>query len=642
MRIKSVVKDLLAERFDREYEKKLKEQRTDYDSWIRQRENGERESGNAQADAAAESPFVLILQERGELAEEAVQKIEHYLRLHPECDILYGDEDAVGPDGLRRNPWYRPCWSPDLYLDCYYPGSVAAVRKSAAAGYFHTAPGQDRILFREPAQIRREMDGILEKVGGFEKNCVCVQRLPEILFHVREESVWEEYLTASAGEELVGRMKALGDAREKLLSVIIPSKDNPEVLEKCLASLKKAAKGRAMEILVVDNGSSPMNREAVEKRMGGKGYLYQPMEFNFSAMCNLGAGHAQGELLLFLNDDVELCPDGGLDKMCAKAVLPYVGAVGMKLCYPDDLAIQHDGITSLPVGPVHKLQYFEDNKSYYFGRNRYDHNCLAVTGACLMVEKQKFWEAGGFDTRLRVAYNDVALGFRLREAGYQNVVLNHCRGLHYESLSRGSDETWEKQRRLEEERELLYSMYPAFRREDPFYPVQLNTEGLDSRIRPGYITSRNTVQPPDWKRVPKRLAGCRLDNCLMVRVETAGPDRIQGYSVVLGDDNACYERYLLLEPESGTGQRVCMKLEGQYRDDLEENLPDQKNAAMGGFRVSREGEKLEPGLYRIGVLAVRRTGGLKLLNWSARCLQSGRRDEWPAGKDCDKSVGDQL
>ena len=629
MRIKSVLKDLLTARLDREYEKKLQGKKIDYDSWIRQRENenaGEREKTISTA-FAGDSRILLILQERGELAEAAVQRIERYFRQNPECGILYGDEDVKGPDGIRRTPWYKPCWSPDLYRDCYYPGSVVAVRKAAAEGYFKTETSRDRILFREPAQIRRELDGILERAGGFEKDCGCIQRLPEILFHVEEESVWEEYLDLPAGEKLEEKMTAMEkNADDKLLSVVIPSKDNPEVLKKCLASLKKAAEGRRMEILVVDNGSSDGNRQAVEKLTGGSGYLYRPMEFNFSAMCNLGAERAEGELLLFLNDDVELGPDGGLDRMCARAVLPYVGAVGMKLRYPDDRKLQHDGITSLPVGPVHKLQFFEDDKSYYFGRNRFDHNCLAVTGACLMVEKRKFQEAGGFDVRLKVAYNDVDLGFRLWEAGYRNVVLNHCRGLHYESLSRGSDESWEKQRRLEEERELLYSMHPAFRREDPCYPAQLNTEGLDSRILPGYITSRNTPQRPDWRTVPKRLREYRRDDCLMVRIETTGPDWIQGYSVVLGDNNACYDKYLILEAlerEQAGRRRVCMKLDGQYRDDLEENLPDQKNVAMGGFRVSREGEKLEPGIYRIGVMAVHRMGGLKLFNWSGQCLRSG-------------------
>ena len=170
MRIKSVLKDLLTARLDREYEKKLQGKKIDYDSWIRQRENenaGEREKTISTA-FAGDSRILLILQERGELAEAAVQRIERYFRQNPECGILYGDEDVKGPDGIRRTPWYKPCWSPDLYRDCYYPGSVVAVRKAAAEGYFKTETSRDRILFREPAQIRRELDGILERAGGKE------------------------------------------------------------------------------------------------------------------------------------------------------------------------------------------------------------------------------------------------------------------------------------------------------------------------------------------------------------------------------------------------------------------------------------------------------------------------------------------
>lgn len=622
MRIKSAVKELLTRRLDDKYEKRLAAKKTDYDAWIRERER-DISDVDGQNEKADQGEFVLFLQKNGKLSCGATGWIRTYFSVHEECLVLYGDEDVMRADGVRENPWYKPCWSPDLFLDCFYLGSVIAVRKSVARKLLAKESLESGcVLFDRTEEIWKLLYGLFTEIGGFEKNCRAIVRIPVILFHVADSSPWESYLN------LPDRRRRNGAEPDglSLVSVIIPSKDNPAVLKKCLDALRRHTVPQELEIIVVDNGSNTENRAALEKVTQELTYLYRPMDFNFSVMCNIGAEHAKGNLLLFLNDDVEVCGGDWLEQMRRKAVLPYVGAVGLKLWYPDSECIQHDGITNLRVGPVHKLQFFDDNTCYYFGRNRLDHNCLAVTAACLMIEKRKFQEAGGFREELQVAYNDVELGFRLWETGYHNVVLNHTYAIHHESLSRGSDESWEKQRRLERERNLLYEMHPKLYGVDPYYPQQLNTEGLDSRILPGYITARNTVQAPDWKRMNSRLAAYREDNCLMVRVETAGPERIQGYSVVLGDDNACYVKYLILE-ESGSEspknrkQMFCMKLEEQYRDDLEENLPDQKNVALGGFRVSRRAENLCAGSYRIGVLAVHRVSGLKLLGWSGKYLQ---------------------
>lgn len=622
LQIKKAVKQLLTRRLDVKYEKRLSERKVDYDTWVREQERDVITENDRDA-AEGREEFVLFLQKNGRLSSGAMSRIRAYFAGHEECLILYGDEDVMGASGVRENPWYKPCWSPDLYLDCFYPGSVIAVRRYLAQRLLAQEDMEGGcVMFDRAEEIRHLLNDLLTEAGGFERNCQTISRLPAILFHAADSAVWETYM----GSAVPSQSKEMEAGRTALVSVIIPSKDNPAVLKKCLDSLQRYAAPQEFEIIVVDNGSSVENRKAVEQMTRGMTYLYRPMEFNFSAMCNLGVGQARGSLLLFLNDDVEMCSGDWLAMMREKAVQPYVGAVGLKLRYPDSLRIQHDGITNLPVGPVHKLQFFEDNNCYYFGRNLFNYNCLAVTAACLMIEKKKLLAVGSFREELRVAYNDVELGFRLWEAGYQNVVLNHSYAVHHESLSRGNDETWEKQRRLESERELLYKLHPKLYGKDPYYPEQLNNEGLDSRILPGYINARNTVQHPAWKKIKKQLVGYREDACVMARVETAGPERIQGYSAILGDDNACYERYLILETESeleseqDNKRMFCMKLEKQYRDDLEENMPDQKNVALGGFRVSRSAEKLEPGIYRIGVLAVHRLNGLKLLGWSGKCL----------------------
>lgn len=156
----------------------------------------------------------------------------------------------------------------------------------------------------------------------------------------------------------------------------------------------------------------------------------------------------------------------------------------------------------------------------------------------------------------------------------------------------------------------------------------LNREGLDSRVVPAYLTDRNLLQEPAWRceSWQELLENARQDDCLMARVETAGPERIQGYSVILGDDNACYDKLLVLLPEDMQGQREAdrkvwsMKILPAYRQELEENLPDQKNVALGGFCVKRKTGQLPPGNYGIAVLAVHRISKLKLWNTTGKYL----------------------
>lgn len=564
---------------------------------------------------------MLLVQKDGRLSLGALEAISSYFAMHPEAELLYGDEDLMRSDGTRVHPWYKPCWSPDLFASYFYFGSVIAVRKSLYEKIGEPVADQTGYIeFADALEIRDLVYGLVTEAGGFRKSCNTIGHVEAVLFHGDDDGIWQGYRRVPGIPCEGVQIKDSAEA-EGLISVIIPSKDNPEILSTCLQSLH-LEKRNHMEVIVVDNGSAPENQAAVEANILGLkvSYLYRPMEFNFSRMCNLGAENATGRYLLFLNDDMEMCDNDWAEVMRKKASKEYVGAVGLKLYYPDSVRIQHAGIVNLPVGPVHKLQFMEDDRDYYFGRNRGALNCVAVTGACLMIEKEKFNEVGGFQESLRVAYNDVELGFALVEHGYQNVVVNEWYGWHHESLSRGNDETKEKLRRLERERELLYELHPDFRGEDPYYPRGLNRQGLDSRVVPGYVTAKNTVQESRWTAFPYKLSELRRDECLMVRVESSGPDIIQGYSVVLGDNNACYDKYLVLLPEQ-MGSSLYQKLEGQYRQDLEENLPDQVNVALGGFCVSRKGEKLPKGNYRIAVLAVNRISGLKLMNESGKYLE---------------------
>ena len=182
------------------------------------------------------------------------------------------------------------------------------------------------------------------------------------------------------------------------------------------------------------------------------------------------------------------------------------------------------------------------------------------------------------------------------------------------------------------ERDRLYARHPELMGKDPYYSEHLNRDGLDTRIRPGYVTSGNRMQQVTAPLKKVNPVKYRQDACLMVRVEDFRDGRAIGYGVVLGDNNACYEKELLFE-EKDTAEIFAVRLEGQYRPDLEENMPDQVNVALSGYDVQFQGvgeERLlqvgesslpKAGTYRIGMAAENRITGLKLINWTNRYVE---------------------
>lgn len=560
---------------------------------------------------------VVFADDRVTLSEHAQDYIAAWFALHPETVLLYGDEDVMLPDGTREMPWLKPTWSPDLLKSCFYFGGVVCIRQS----------------------VLQEMlsGGRLRMMSGGR-----ISHVDAVLCHHQSADDYETYLNSGLKEEELGFLETFSETRKKSpVSVIIPSKDHPELLERNLNSLLLTVNGDAdgfgdtecgkaalPEIVIVDNGSSAENKEKTErliqdltkKGMTHVQYLYHPMPFHFSKMCNMGAKAATGELLLFLNDDVEAAESGWLDKLAAKASLSYVGAVGAKLLYPGSRKIQHAGIVNLPLGPVHKLQFQDDGTEHYFRRNRNAVNVLAVTGACLMMKKSVFMECGGFCEELPVAFNDVDLCFTLHEKGYYNVVMNDVFLYHHESLSRGDDESPEKLRRLRKECRRLYERHPDLKGTDPFYHPWLNREMLDTNILPApeeVLFSGITRVKAQNERTVQNM---RPHQGLFLRVESVSGNRCQGYAFMAGDDNACYDKRLLLESVQEDGNEIySVFLPAKLRQDLQTNMPDQKNVALCGFDVEIEG--LPAGAYRLGVAAKNNVTHVTYINRSAAVLE---------------------
>jgi GT2 family glycosyltransferase len=629
--IKNLVKGVLIGKENKNYQKRLAGKQMSYREWYLQKEQ---EWGALFATDAAfeENAFTIFLAQEGRLAPYAMAAIAECFAKNPSAQLLYGDEDHGD-----KAPWFKPAWSPDTLDEGFYFGSLLAVRTAA-------------LHEKHP-----EIQGPIVRVTDFNAyermvhelvsdNCVRnkgeIVHLPYILFHGEEDGqslflkktpflMEKQEMRKAKWRALLGEADHAG---EPLLSIVIPSKDQPEVLRKCLESIRAYGSEcggypLAKETIVVDNGSNEENQEklhAMAQEFSVQ-YHYEPMPFHFSVMCNIGASLAKGRLLLFLNDDVTLATPTSLEEMAMRATCPETGAVGLKLLYPESGRIQHAGIMSLPGGPMHKLQHLPDTKPYYGHANLCARNVLAVTAACLMVEKKKFLEAGGFSEALRVAFNDVELCLALHMRGYHNVCVNSEFAYHHESLSRGADHAPGKKQRLREEYEILCERYPDLVQKDPYYSPYLNQEGHHGCIYPAYVTANNQTQHITALKMAPLPANTREDACLMLAIERQEGLHLSGFGVVLGDDNACYTKSLCLALEHGDelqqDELYRIALQNQYRPDLEENLSDQTHVALSGFDVEVEADALRSGVYRVGLLAQNRINATAIVSWSGAKLE---------------------
>lgn len=486
------------------------------------------------------------------------------------------------------------------------------------AGHYLTGAGKEYVPVREAALVRRGMKGILQSGQN-----------PD-LYHV-------VYDTSISGRERCAR--AQSEDRHipphHAVSVVIPSKDHPEMLKRCLQSFRERTDYQYYEWIVVDNGSSGENRSKMEalRKEYGFTYLYEEMPFNFSKMCNMGAAKATGDLILLMNDDVEIIEHDWLRRMAGQALQTHVGAVGAKLWYAGTQNIQHAGITNMPVGPSHKLIGLPDDRDYYYGRNQVSYNMIGVTGACLMVSRGKYEEVGGLDESMAVSYNDVDFCFKLIEAGYYNVQRNDVVLYHHESLSRGLDELdrgkWE---RLLTEKEKLYEKHPRMKGRDIYYHKALIDNAIDYRCN--YIFAHEdrlhtaSVKMPEaeWLKNAKTgslrftVEGVEIQQ--KIASEERDIIRIKGWCYVPGADNALYDKQVLLQRlDSANGEYYSAVPSAWHRKDVEDVFPMERNVGLAGFvlRVSRE--ELQPGTYRIGMLCTNEQGD-KLLAWSDRTCEA--------------------
>jgi GT2 family glycosyltransferase len=235
------------------------------------------------------------------------------------------------------------------------------------------------------------------------------------------------------------------------VSMLIPFKDRLDLLRNCLKSLRRSS--YPYQVVLIDNGSTNPRTcrylQRLEARHRGTVVRY-PGPFNFSRLCNLGARQATGDFLVFLNNDVKVLATDWLERLLELAGNRRIGAVGATLLYPNK-TIQHAGIFPTQAGEwTHAYRGLPQDHGGDQGELRFARSVPAVTGACLMIRRDLFFEMGGYDERYPVTFNDVDLCCRLRQRGLTVAVTPHARLWHFESLSRGytADASLQARRRV--------------------------------------------------------------------------------------------------------------------------------------------------------------------------------------------------
>lgn len=411
------------------------------------------------------------------------------LALQDDADVVYSDEDRLDDHNVPGDPWFKPDWSPETLLTRDYVGEICMIRRSLlerAGGVrdvFESAKWYEALL-RVTEHTDRVVHVARVLCHRHDANVADSHDLAlavEVALRRRGERATAQVV--EAGVEV--RFDAPGDER---VCVIIPTRDRGDLLEPCIASVFEQTAYRNFEVLVVDNGSREIATQEVFARWEGLrpgrfAVLRDSSAFNYSRLNNEAVRATDAEFVLLLNNDTEVISPDWMDAMLGQARRPAVGAVGAMLLYPDG-TVQHGGIVLGILGLAgHAHRFLPANSRGYHGGLALDTNYLAVTGACLMIEKRKYEEVGGLDEALAVSYNDVDLCLKLHRRGYRNVFVPRARLRHYESNTRGDDDTLLKVARAMDEAGVIRRRWPVWASRDPYYSPNLTIDAEDFGLR---------------------------------------------------------------------------------------------------------------------------------------------------------------
>jgi len=449
----------------------------------------------------SDGEFVTFLDHDDLLAPFALHEVVAAVNAAPAADLIYSDEDKISQSGATRlKPHFKPDWSPDTLRTYNYITHLMVIKRSLLDEVGHV---------REGFEGSQDFDLVLRASEKAKK----IVHIPKVLYHWREHENstasnvkskgYASYSTKKAVADHLAQLKMRGRVVDgpffgscrvlfdltgsPLVSIIIPTKDQANLLKRCLDSILNRSTYSNYEIILVDTGSVESETQKLYAQLKKQSRIHiidWKKPFNYAAVNNFASGIAKGDYFLFLNDDTEVINSDWIEAMLEYGQRSDVGAVGAKLLYPDK-TIQHGGVI-LGIGGVagHSHKYFPAQSLGYFGRLSVPQNFSAVTAACIMIPRKVFEAVGGFDEGYALAFNDVDLCLKIREHNKLIVWTPYAQLYHYESKTRGYEDTAEKQARFKAEADRFNSKWIGLVSQgDPYYNPNLTLTREDFSLR---------------------------------------------------------------------------------------------------------------------------------------------------------------
>jgi GT2 family glycosyltransferase len=441
----------------------------------------------------AKGEYVILMDHDDLLRPHSLLRFAEAISNNKKLKLIYSDEDKIDLKGLRYNPYFKPDWNPDLLLAQNYICHLTCIRKNLVNRIGNFKQGfegsQDWDLFLRTTETLNDSE---------------ILHIPEILYHWRATDSSTATKLSNKNYALESAMKALKEHHNRMktcgspeimqngyfktnyclqkklkCSIIIPTRNGGTVLERCLTSIYKISNFKEFEILLIDNGSNCSKTLSLLSNFNDKYQNFRIINddssFNYSALNNKAVKYSKNDILIFLNDDTEILTPNWLDHLMNNAARPRIGAVGAKLLYPNG-TIQHAGVI-LGIGGVagHAFRSMQKDTPVQMNRANISQNLSAITGACLAVEKSKFESVMGFDEKyLKVAFNDIDLCLKLLTKGYKNLYLPEVVLKHYESYTRGYEDTDSKKKRFHNEVMVMKKRWNSLISKDPNYNPNLS------------------------------------------------------------------------------------------------------------------------------------------------------------------------